>query len=87
MLKLMTRLLVLLRSIKQPSFFSSSAVQRLAVQTNEGNFEVDRRSVEDLPSLDSAVHDKDREMVKGLGDDGHSYAGTVVRGVLRGDSE
>ena len=71
----------------QPSVASSSAVQRLAVQTNEGNFEVDRRSVEILPSMDSAVRDDDCETVKGLSDDGHSYAGTVVRGVLRGDSE
>ena len=72
---------------QQPSVASSSAVQRLAVQTNEGNFEVDRRSVEILPSMDSAVRDDDCETVKGLSDDGHSYAGTVVRGVLRGDSE
>ena len=72
---------------QQPSFSSSSAVQRLVVQTNEGNFEVDRRRFEDLPSLDSAVRDEDCETVKGLSDDGHSYAGTVVRGVLRGDSE
>ena len=72
---------------QQPSVASSSAVQRLAVQTNEGNFEVDRRSVEILPSMDSAVRDDDCETVKDLSDDGHSYAGTVVRGVLRGDSE
>ena len=38
-------------------------------------------------SQDSAVHDDECETVKGLSDDGHSYAGTVVRGVLRGDSE
>ena len=31
--------------------------------------------------------DDECETVKGLSDDGHSYAGTVVRGVLRGDSE
>ena len=31
--------------------------------------------------LDSAMHDDDDdETVKGLSDDGHSYAGTVVRG-------
>ena len=72
---------------QQPSVASSSAVQQMAVQTNEGNFEVDRRSVETFPSLDSAVRDDECETVKGLSDDGHSYAGTVVRGVLRGDSE
>ena len=37
-------------------------------------------------SLDSALHDDD-ETVKDYSEDGHSYAGTVVRGVLRGDSE
>ena len=30
--------------------------------------------------------DDDDETVKGLSDNGHSYAGTVVRGVLREDS-
>ena len=43
-------------------------------------------------SLDSALHDDDDdddddETVKDVSNDGHSYAGTVVRGVLRGDSE
>ena len=38
-------------------------------------------------SLDSALHDDDDETVKDVSEDGHSYAGTVVRGVLRGDSE
>ena len=36
--------------------------------------------------LDSALHDDD-ETVKDYSEDGHSYAGTVVRGGLRGDSE
>ena len=72
---------------QQPSVASSSAVQQMAIQTNEGNFEGDRRSVEAFSSLDSVVHDDECETVKGLSDDGHSYAGTVVRGVLRGDSE
>ena len=27
-----------------------------------------------------ALHDDDNETVKGFSDDGHSYAGTVVRG-------
>ena len=41
-------------------------------------------------SLDSALHDDDDdddETVKAVSDDGHSYAGTVERSVLRGDSE
>ena len=38
-------------------------------------------------SLDLAPHDDDGATVKGYSDDGHSYAGTVVQGVLRGDSE
>ena len=38
-------------------------------------------------SLDSALHDDDDETDKDVSEDGHSYAGTVVRGVLRGDSE
>ena len=57
-----------------------------AVQPNEGILD-DRRSLDVYTSLDSAVHDDECETVKGLSDDGHSYAGTVVRGVLRGDSE
>ena len=38
-------------------------------------------------SLDSALHDDEDETVKDVSEDGHSYAGTVVRGVLRGDSD
>ena len=37
-------------------------------------------------SLDLA-HNDDVETVRAYSDDGHSYAGTIVRGVLRGDSE
>ena len=59
----------------------------MAVQPNEGMYEDDRRSLEVFFTLDSALHDEECETVKGLSDDGHSYAGTVVRGVLRGDSE
>ena len=59
----------------------------MAVQLNEGIYDDDRRSLEVFSSQDSAVHDDECETVKGLSDDGHSYAGTVVRGVLRGDSE
>ena len=59
----------------------------MVVQTNAGIFEDDRGSLEVFSSRDSALHDDECETVKGLSDDGHSYAGTVVRGVLRGDSE
>ena len=38
-------------------------------------------------SQDSALHDDDDETVKAASDDGHSYADTVVRGVLSADSE
>ena len=72
---------------QQLSVASSSAVQQRAVQPNEGIYDDDRRSLDVCSSLDSAVHDDECETVKGLSDDGHSYAGTVVRGVLRGDSE
>ena len=72
--------------IQQPSVASSSAAQLRAVQPNEGILD-DRRSLDVYSSLDSAVHDDECETVKGLSDDGHSYAGTVVRGALRGDSE
>ena len=73
--------------IQWPCVSSSSALQQMAVQPNEGMYEDDRRSLEVFSSLDSALHDDECETVKGLSDDGHSYAGTVVRGVLRGDSE
>ena len=59
----------------------------MAVLPDVGIDDDDRRSVEAFSSLDSAVCDDECETVKGLSDDGHSYAGTVVRGVLRGDSE
>ena len=38
-------------------------------------------------SLDAALYDDDEETVRAYSDDGHSYAGIIVRGVLRGDSE
>ena len=59
----------------------------MVVQSDAGFFEDARGSVEVNSSLDSALHDDECESVKGFSDDGHSYAGTVVRGVLRGDSE
>ena len=67
---------------------SSSRSQVMVVQpdagvigdTDEGNRQVNS-------SLDSALHDDDDETVKDYSEDGHSYAGTIVRGVLRGGSE
>ena len=38
-------------------------------------------------SLELSLQDDDDAAVKEAFDDGHSYAGTVVRGGLRGDSE
>ena len=72
---------------QMPFAASSSSSQQMVVQANAGNFEDNRRSVELISSVDSALQDDECETVKGLSDDGHSYAGTVVRGVLRGDSE
>ena len=67
---------------------SSSRSQRMVVQSNAGFIEEACGSDRQVySSLDSALHDDDSETVKGFSDDGHSYAGTVVRGVLRGDSE
>ena len=70
-----------------PPLASSSVVQQMDSQIYEGNFEVDCRSDEAFSSLDSGVRDDECDTVKGLSEDGHSYAGTVVRGVLRGQSE
>ena len=70
-----------------PFASSSHSSQQMVVQANAGICEDDRRSLEVISSLDSALHEDECETVKGLSDDGHSYAGTVVRGVLRGDSE
>ena len=66
---------------------SSSRSRRMDVLSNAGNFEDGRGSVEVASSQTSALRDDECDTVKGLSDDGHSYAGTVVRGVLRGDSE
>ena len=73
---------------KKPFTSSSSRSQQMVVQTDAGFFEDARGSIQEAnSSLDSALHDDDSETVEGFSDDGHSYAGTVVRGVLRGDSE
>ena len=73
---------------------SSSRSQRMVVHSDAGVMEdTDERNRQVNSSLDSALHDDDDddddddETVKDASVDGHSYAGTVVRGVLRGDSE
>ena len=38
-------------------------------------------------SLEVALRDDDAATIKAVSDDGHSYAGTVVRGGLKRDSE
>ena len=67
---------------------TSSRSQQMVVQSGAGSIEdAYERGRHVNSSLDSAMRDDDDETVKGLSDDGHSYAGRVVRGVLRGDSE
>ena len=75
------------QEIQLPFTSSSSRSQQMVVQMDAGFFEDDRGGIDMNSSLDSALHDDECETVKGFSDDGHSYAGTVVRGVLRGDSE
>ena len=71
-----------------PTASSSSRSQQMVVQVDAG-FSEDTgggdRQVNS--SLDAVTHDDDVETVRAYSDDGHSYAGTIVRGVLRGDSE
>ena len=81
-----TKLLIaLLRGKVQAPAASSAApyVNRI----HEGNFEAETRNEDALTSISSAIRDDECDTVKGLSEDGHSYAGTVVRGVLRGMSE
>ena len=77
---------LVLAQTQRPCVSSSSRSQQMVVQSDAGD-ENDRGCVDVFSSLDSALHDDECDTVKGLSDDGHSYAGTVVRGVLRGDSE
>ena len=66
----------------------SSRSQQMVVLAGAGPSEdAHERGREVNSSLASAMQDDDTETVKGLSADGHSYAGTIVRGVLRGDSE
>ena len=60
----------------------------MVVQSDADFFEdTDERNRQVNSSLESALHHDDNETVKDVSEDGHSYAGTVVPGVLRGDSE
>ena len=59
----------------------------MVVQSADFTEDADKCNRQVNSSLDSALHDDDDETVKDVSEDGHSYAGTVVRGVLRGDSE
>ena len=74
---------------QMPIAASSSRSQRMVIHSDAGSMEdTDERNRQVNSSLDSALQDDDDdETVKDVSDDGHSYAGTVVRGVLRGDSE
>ena len=73
---------------QMPTASSSSRTQQMVLQSDAGFIEDVRGSDRHANSLlDSALYDDDSETVKGFSDDGHSYAGTVVLGVLRGDSE
>ena len=67
---------------------ASSSSQLMVVRSESGNVEDTgdgNRQVNS--SLESAFLDDDDATVKEASDDGHSYAGTVVRGRLRVDSE
>ena len=67
---------------------SSSGSQQMVVQPGAESYEDthDRGRVVNS-SLALALHAHDDETIKGLSDDGLSCTGTVVRGVLRKDSE
>ena len=78
----------LTQGTQMPFASASSRSQQMVVLSDAGTVEDAHGSVRQFDSpLDSARHDDDSETVKGFSDDGHSYAGTIVRGVLRGDSE
>ena len=59
----------------------------MVVQSADFTEDADKCNRQVNSSLDSALHDDDDETVKDYSEDGHSYAGTIVRGVLRGGSE
>ena len=73
---------------QRPRVAASSGSQLMAVHAGAGNIEdADDDNHQVISSLESALHDDDDATVKVASDDGHSYAGTIVRGGLRGDSE
>ena len=61
----------------------------MVVQSGAGSVEDTRESDRQVnSSLDAVPHDDDDvETVRTYSDDGHPYAGTIIRGVLRGGSE
>ena len=64
-----------------PATQSEGPCQKVPLEdTRESNRQVNS-------SPDVVAHDDDGETVRAYSDDGHSYAGTIVRGVLRGGSE
>ena len=60
----------------------------MVVQSGAGSVE-DTREIDRQvnSSLDVVAHEDDVETIRAYSDDGHSYAGTIVRGVLRGNSD
>ena len=71
-----------------PYVSASSRSQQRVVQSGAGSVEDTRESDRQVNSSpDVVAHDDDGETVRAYSDDGHSYAGTIVRGVPRGDSE
>ena len=68
----------LAQGTQMPFASASSMSQQMVVQSDAGTVEDVHGSVRQFDSpLDSALHEDDSETVKGLSDDGHSYAGTV----------
>ena len=73
-----------------PRASASSSSQLMIVHSEAGNIEDTGEGNRQVnSSLESAFLDDDDDdaTVKEASDDGHSYAGTMVRGRLRGDSE
>ena len=68
---------------------ASSSLQLVDVHPEAINLEdIDDCNRQVNSSLELSLRDDDDDAtVKEVSDDGHSYAGTIVRGGLRGDSE
>ena len=73
----------------RPRAAASSSSQLMVVRSEAGNIEDTGEGNRQVnSSLELALLDDDDDAtVKEASDDGHSYAGTIVRGRLRGDSE